>query len=67
MSVKNGSLSFRVTDNGKGFDPGGVEAGEGLLSMRQRAKKMGGEIIITSSAGRGTTVLLKVPLVEKLL
>jgi len=45
----------------------GIEAGEGLLSMRQRAKKIGSELIITSSAGTGTTVQLRAPLVEKLL
>jgi ligand-binding sensor domain-containing protein/two-component sensor histidine kinase len=67
VAVTKGSLSFNVEDNGKGFDPGRVEAGEGLLSMRQRAKKIGGELIITSSVGTGTAVLFKAPLVEKLL
>ena len=67
VAVTNGSLSFSVADNGKGFDAVRVEAGEGLFSMRRRAEKIGGELIITSSAGTGTTVLLKTPLVEKLL
>ncbi len=67
LTVTNGTLAFSVVDNGKGFDAESVEAGEGLFSMRQRAKKIGSELIITSSAGAGTTVLLKAPLVEKLL
>jgi ligand-binding sensor domain-containing protein/two-component sensor histidine kinase len=67
VTVTKGSLSFSVADNGKGFDADRVEAGEGLLSMRRRAEKIGGELTITSSAGTGTTVLLRAPLVEKLL
>lgn len=65
VAVTKDSLSFSVADNGKGFDAESIEAGEGLFSMRQRAKKIGGELIITSSAGTGTTVLLKAPLVKK--
>jgi signal transduction histidine kinase len=67
VAVTKGSLSFSVVDNGKGFDADRVEAGEGLLSIRRRAEKIGGELIITSGAGAGTTMLLKAPLVEKLL
>jgi signal transduction histidine kinase len=67
VTVTNGTLAFSVGDNGKGFDADQVEAGEGLFSMRHRAKKIGSELIITSIAGTGTTVLLKAPLVEKLL
>ena len=67
LTVTNGTLAFSVGDNGSGFDPDSVEAGEGLFSMRQRAKKIGSELVITSSAGTGTTVLLKAPLIEKLL
>jgi ligand-binding sensor domain-containing protein/two-component sensor histidine kinase len=67
LTVTNGTLAFNVSDDGKGFDGDAIEAGEGLLSMRQRAKKIGSELIITSSAGTGTTVQLRAPLVEKLL
>ena len=67
LTVTNGTLAFSVSDDGKGFDGDGIEAGEGLLSMRQRAKKIGSELLITSSAGTGTTVQLRAPLVEKLL
>jgi signal transduction histidine kinase len=67
LTVTNGTLAFDVSDDGRGFDVDDVEAGEGLLSMHQRAKKIGSELIITSSAGTGTTVLLRAPLVDKLL
>src|SRR6266404_2046700 len=64
VAVTNGTLAFSVSDNGKGFDAGRVVVGEGLLSMRQRAKKIGSELIVTSITGTGTTVLLKAPLVQ---
>ena len=67
LTVTSGTLAFSVSDDGKGFDADRVEAGEGLLSMRQRAKKIGSELTISSSAGIGTTVLLKSTLVQKLL
>ena len=65
MTVTKRTLTFSVGDNGKGFDAEQVEAGEGLFSMRQRAKKIGSELIITSSAATGTTVLLRASLVER--
>jgi ligand-binding sensor domain-containing protein/signal transduction histidine kinase len=65
LTVSNGTLAFSVGDNGKGFDADRIEAGEGLLSMHQRAKKIGSELFITSSAGMGTTVQLRAPLGEK--
>ncbi len=51
-----------VTDNGAGFDPANINEGHGLESMRARAEELGGELQIISNDGRGTTVLLKVPL-----
>src|SRR6266851_2703195 len=51
-----------VTDNGAGFDPANINEGHGLESMRARAEELGGELQIISNDGRGTRVLLKVPL-----
>jgi two-component system sensor histidine kinase DegS len=59
-------LVIAVMDRGKGFP---VEAYErdksesyGIIGMRERAELLGGDIKITSPAGRGTTVMIKVPL-----
>jgi signal transduction histidine kinase len=65
VTVNSGTLAFSVADNGKGFDADRIEPGEGLFSMGQRAKKIGGELVITASAGAGTTVRLTAPLAEK--
>ena len=62
MRIENRSLTLRVSDNGAGFDPADVNEGHGLASMRTRAKELGGDLEIISNDGRGTTILLTVPL-----
>jgi signal transduction histidine kinase len=46
-----------ILDNGVGFDPSRSYPGHlGLLSMRERVKKAGGDLEISSSPGCGTVV-----------
>jgi signal transduction histidine kinase len=49
---------LEVADNGKGFDPQAVsdEGGMGLTTMRERAEKLGGTLVLISAPGEGTTV-----------
>ena len=54
-------LLLKVVDNGAGFDPDGVSGGNGLVSLRRRATALGGETIVSSTKGQGTTVTIKVP------
>jgi signal transduction histidine kinase len=53
-------LELRVHDNGKGFEPSVLEdtgeTGVGLAGMRDRVALFGGELVISSAEGRGTTV-----------
>lgn len=55
---------LEVADDGQGFDLSkmSVALGHGLSNMHTRVQKVGGEVEITSEAGRGTTVLAWVPL-----
>jgi signal transduction histidine kinase len=49
-------VRLRVSDRGRGFctaDPGG---GFGLTSMRERARSVGADLVISSSPGRGSRV-----------
>lgn len=62
MQVDSNSLVLKVSDDGKGFDQDSAELGNGVMSMRRRAEKLGGRIEIESRAGEGTTVILKAPL-----
>jgi len=62
MRIENRWLTVRVADNGPGFDPAQISEGQGLASMRARAKELGGELHVTSNDGQGTTIVLNVPL-----
>lgn len=54
---------LEVSDDGVGFDlrKMSVTLGHGLSNMHTRARKVGGDVEITSTPGRGTTVLAWVP------
>jgi len=65
IQVADGELSFVVEDNGCGFKPEAVGADgthEGLASMRDRLKEIGGQFCLTSNLGIGTRVEFSVPL-----
>jgi PAS domain S-box-containing protein len=62
LVAKPGFVEFTVTDNGRGFDPDArLGSGLGLISMRERANLLGGQFLLTSAPGSGTTVFTKVP------
>jgi signal transduction histidine kinase len=55
---------LRVRDDGRGFDPEARAIRSrrlGLTSMHERAASLGGRLSITSAAGEGTTVELRIP------
>ena len=73
LAVEDGWLMLSIEDNGKGFDPALVKAstgylssqrsgGNGLASMRRRAKEMGGEFDIETGVGQGATMSLRMPI-----
>ncbi|SHQ77950.1 GAF sensor signal transduction histidine kinase [Mycobacteroides abscessus subsp. abscessus] len=51
-----------IEDNGQGFDPSNVTRGVGLFSMEERARAVKGEVQIHSSPGKGTKIVLEIPL-----
>lgn len=55
-------LTLRVTDDGRGFDPGRPTAGFGLRSMGERMAKLGGYVDVESAPGEGTRVICVCPL-----
>jgi two-component system sensor histidine kinase DevS len=54
---------LEISDDGEGFDPRKMSAtlGHGLSNMHARARKVGGDVEITSAPGKGTAVLAWVP------
>ncbi len=64
LEVRGGWLALKVSDDGRGFErqPFSGQGGWGLAGMQERAALAGGELAISSAPGRGTTVLLRLPL-----
>ena len=62
LKIADHSLTLCLNDDGKGFDPNGVNEGNGLVSLRRRAKNLGGELEISSENGDGSTLTLTIPL-----
>ncbi|WP_028590402.1 sensor histidine kinase [Paenibacillus massiliensis] len=50
-----------IQDKGAGFTPGTSSSGVGLFSMEERARSVGGLLIIDSQPGNGTRVELTMP------
>jgi signal transduction histidine kinase len=60
-------LMLSISDNGRGFDLGGMQNGAkfGLVSMRERAQMFGGMLSVESETGKGTTIAVTLPLGEQ--
>ena len=64
LALRNGRIKLIVSDNGIGFDPTDPQIRTrrlGITSMEERTEQLGGEIRIESTAGRGTSVELELP------
>ena len=61
LSAAGPKLSFRVTDDGRGFDPAATAYGTGLQGMTDRLEALGGSVEIRSRPGEGTTVAGCIP------
>ena len=55
-------LELKVSDNGEGFDLARASEGHGLLSMRERAQGIQGELQLRSAPGEGSSITLRVPI-----
>jgi signal transduction histidine kinase len=62
LSLANGEAHLVIEDDGRGFDPARVAAGNGLRNLRERIQQLGGSFTVTSQAGKGTTVTACLPL-----
>lgn len=71
LTHNDGKLTLQVSDDGRGFDPGGVRdvgergRGYGLFNMRERMDLIGATCIVRSEPGKGTTVAAVIPLGER--
>ena len=57
---------LQINDNGKGFNPedcaGPKDGHFGLLGIRERTERLGGQVSITSTPGAGTTIRVEIPI-----
>jgi signal transduction histidine kinase len=68
IQCQNGSATFSLEDDGKGFDLSQVvsksagERGLGLMTMDERVRLLGGALDIQSQEGKGTRLSFAIPL-----
>ena len=64
LNMVEGRVTLAIEDEGTGFDPS-VEPSEGggfgLTSMRERAEMLGSRLEVRSTLGKGTHILLEIP------
>ena len=57
----HGKLTITVVDEGRGFEPERTDEGLGLANLRSRAQRSGGDVLVSSLPGEGTTVRAVMP------
>lgn len=64
LSDKESVLTLEVADNGHGIAPGMLDRPKafGLKGLQERARTVGGWLDISSQPGKGTSVILSIPL-----
>jgi signal transduction histidine kinase len=62
VSEADAVVELEIGDDGAGFDPRGVvgPAHHGLGNMRERARRLGGVLDVTSAPGAGTRIIVRV-------
>lgn len=62
LALESGQLKLDIRDNGQGFAPKADSAfGNGLLNMKDRLTRIGGQFEISSAPGKGTCIHLRIP------
>jgi signal transduction histidine kinase len=62
LAARDHSLSFTVSDDGAGYDPGRTPMGSGQRNMADRLAALDGRLEVRSVPGQGTTITAHVPL-----
>lgn len=65
LKALDGLVQLVIDDNGIGFDPARIHAAEqkpkwGVITMRERAEAIGGQMRVESGPGRGTRLLVEI-------
>jgi signal transduction histidine kinase len=70
VEILDGAIAMRIRDNGNGFQQERAAQAKrgrrlGLLGMKERLEMVGGSFSVNSSPGEGTTVLARIPLLDR--
>jgi signal transduction histidine kinase len=57
-------LRVLISDTGVGFDPARSSEGLGLISMQERLRMLGGQLVVKSQPGKGTYIGAEMPVKE---
>jgi two-component system sensor histidine kinase DegS len=65
LEITNAAVTVLIKDNGVGFDINQKKPESfGMIGMRERVELLEGEITFDSKIGKGTAVLIRVPLIN---
>jgi len=65
LEITNAMITVLIKDNGVGFDTTQQKpASFGMIGMRERVDLLNGEITFDSKIGKGTDVLIRIPLIN---
>lgn len=67
LTVMPDSIELIVEDDGRGFDPQQIPPGDhfGLIGLNERTKLLGGQFMLCSQIGEGTTMRVAVPVTSE--
>lgn len=68
LKKNDNEIEFQIFDNGKGITQNQINSPNslGILGMKERALLFGGEFIIKSPMNKGTLIIVKIPVKEKI-
>lgn len=61
LTFKARNVQLILQDDGKGFNSHRTGTGFGLISMRERAQRIGAELTLSSKPGKGSKIVVNVP------
>jgi two-component system NarL family sensor kinase len=63
LAILSDQVQLSVEDDGRGFDPALLPEGRyGLVGLNERAKLLGGTLVLESTPGEGTRIEVSIPL-----
>ncbi|MCJ7434878.1 MAG: ATP-binding protein, partial [Anaerolineales bacterium] len=66
LSFSETCVKLQVCDDGAGFDPANLgRGGQGLTGIRERAQRIGGDLVVESTNGKGTKITVQTQLIKQ--